>query len=129
MTGEMIGASKKRTAKDFERNCILGDLRSTGDDKGKRDSPGGIRVGKVIPGPPQQLGCYMRMIAFSKHQITLSQVRNLKRYCRLKQSPLSAKNKKLLSTPALAPLLSFVHQRTHYYLSRFLTRRTRSMLH
>lgn len=37
---------KKRTAKDLERNGILGDLRSTGDDKGKRFSREGS---KVIP--------------------------------------------------------------------------------
>lgn len=50
---------KKRTAKDLERNGILGDLRST-DDKGKRFSLGGIRPCKVIPDVLLQLACYLR---------------------------------------------------------------------
>lgn len=46
----MIGASKKRTAKDLaERKVILDVLRSTGDDKGKWFSLEGSRLSKVIP--------------------------------------------------------------------------------
>lgn len=40
---------KKRTAKDLERNGILGDLRSTGDDKEKGFSLEGCRLCKAIP--------------------------------------------------------------------------------